>query len=740
MPAAKHKKSRPTPPPPAAPEAAPATPLPPPPATPVAALPAAPTPWWHTLLAALVIVLAGLLAYSNSFHGDFVLDDLPAIKENRSIQQGWIVPPPPAVQPQGLIDRLFLRLPAPLQPPNDGQTVTARPLVNISFQQNYAWSQQHSPNGQDGFQPTGYHVLSLTIHLLAGLALFGLVHRTLMLPKVRPMIGQGALPVAFAAALLWTIHPLQTESVTYLSQRAESLMGLFYLLALYCFVRGTQSRPWLWFPLSVLSCTTSTFCKEVTATLPVMIALFDYIFIAQNPLEPLKRRWPVYAGYLVAMLPLAVLVAHGGSRGHSAGFGEGLSSFDYAKEQFPAILNYLKLTVWPHPLVLYYGESTDIAGAPFTAGDALAMVVVVGLVAGALLLLWRKPLLGFLGAWFFAILAPSSSFVPVITEVAAEHRMYLSLAALAVFAALGLWKLLGPRVWAGTLAVALALGALTFARNYDYRSGYALWRDTVTKHPDIARAHENLGIMLFQEGRVRESVAEYEAALRIKPNYPDCENNLGNALGNLGENEEAVQHYTRAVNNLIRPGDQAVAAYNLGNSLHALNRLDEAIKAYNFAGSLAHYAPAFNNMGGIYGQQQKYPEAIASYQQAVALDPQSAMYIVNLADSYQKSGQAAPAEQYYLRAIQLASANLDAHAHLGILYNNNHQFAEAVREFAICTQLQPNSPDMHYLLGFALQQQQKPADAAREFETALKLNPNYEAAKNALAQLRASQP
>ncbi len=698
-------------------------------------LPPSNVPIWHGLLAALLIVLAGLAAYSNSFHGDFVLDDLPALKENATIQNGWATPPPPSSQAKEPLERLYERLPAPLQPPNDGQTVTGRPLVNVSFALNYAWAKSHQ---KDGFAPEGYHAVNLAIHLLAGLALFGLIRRTLELPKLRGQFGTAALPVALMAALWWTVHPLQTESVTYLSQRAESLMSLFYLLTFYCFVRGTQKWPWLWMPLAILACATAVFCKEVTITLPVMLLLYDWIFVSKKLAEPLRRRWPAYAGLLLALLPLAWLVHHAGNRGHSAGFGMGVAWYDYAVAQFSALMTYLKLTFWPHPLVIDYSDSSGLSNLTFTTGDCLAMFVVMLLAAGTVYLLWRKPTLGFLGAWFFVILAPSSSILPIVTEQAAEHRMYLPLASLAVFAALGLWKLWQWRALPAALAVTAVLGALTFARNDDYRSGLVLWRDAVAKHPNDTRAHENFGIMLYIDGRVRESIEEFLAAERIKPNYPDCDNNLGNALGLLGRNVEAAKYYMRAIPNLLRPRDQAIASYNLGNALVALQRWDDAINAYSYSASLAHYSPAFNNLGSIYAQQQKYDQALACYTQALNFQPIYPQAESNLADTYAQLKQPDQAEQHYLRAIQQDPNYADAHGHLGVLYANLSKYAEAAKEFSAYIQLSPPSSDAHFNLGICLANLGKPADAAREFQAALDINPNNPAALSALARIRAA--
>jgi len=161
-----------------------------------------------------VVVAAGLLAYCNSFTGGFFHDDFTSIPENPTIQRLW-----PIWQA--------------LSPPHRGElTVEGRPLINLSLAINYALG---------GYNVWGYHALNLTVHILAGLTLLGIVRRTLRQPALRDRFGAAANELGLATAVLWTVHPLQTESVTYIVQRAESIMGLFYLLTLYCFIRGAES-------------------------------------------------------------------------------------------------------------------------------------------------------------------------------------------------------------------------------------------------------------------------------------------------------------------------------------------------------------------------------------------------------------------------------------------------------------------------------------------------------------------
>ena len=204
------------------------------------------------LLAAGLLAVAALAAYHNSFLAPFVLDDGDAITENLTIRHLW-------------------PLWGALSPTAGGATVSGRPVLNLSLAVNYAIS---------GDEVWSYHALNLLIHILAGLTLFGIVRRTLAdvgrhrrMPPVRSLAGFGdpalqsdATFIAFTVALLWTLHPLQTEAVTYVIQRTESLLGLFFLLTLYCFLRAVSSpRPWPWRVLTVLACLGGVSTKEVAA-------------------------------------------------------------------------------------------------------------------------------------------------------------------------------------------------------------------------------------------------------------------------------------------------------------------------------------------------------------------------------------------------------------------------------------------------------------------------------------------
>ena len=365
----------------------------------------------HIIGAAVLIVIAAAVVYSNSWRVPFVFDDGASTLENASIRKLWPV-----------WDALL---------PPTGTTVAGRPIANLTLAFNYALSRS---------DVWSYHALNILIHALGGLALMGIVRRTLLRPVLKGRFERDALPLAMATALLWTLHPLQTEAVTYVVQRVESLMGLFYLLTFYCFIRSLDSElPLRWQVSAVIACLLGMTTKEVMATAPLLVLLYDRIFAAGTIQKALFQRWRLYCCFAATWIPLGFLVVGtGGSRHGSAGFIGAISPGSYWLTQFQAVATYLKLSVWPHPLVFDYGPFL-VLGVQDVAPYALIVVVLLCL---SLLALWRNPPLGFLCVWFFVILAPTC-IVPVATQTMAEHRMYLPLAAVMAAVVMGTYVFVG---------------------------------------------------------------------------------------------------------------------------------------------------------------------------------------------------------------------------------------------------------------------------------------------------------
>ena len=353
----------------------------------------------------VALVLAGALTYITSFSRPFLYDDDLGIVSNENIRAWW-------------------DLPRVLSPVRESP-VAGRPLVSLSLALNYALG---------GLDVRGYHAVNLAIHLACALLVFGIVRRTLRLESLRRTWVERADDVAFAVALLWVVHPLTSEVVDYVVQRTESLMAFFYLLTLYTSVRGLRgSRAWQ--VVAVVACACGMASKESMVTAPVAVVMYDAVFAFSSWRDALRVRWPWYAGLASTWAVLAALILPGPRR-YSAGFSSGVTPWQYLLNQAVMVPRYLRLAIWPRGFVLFYGPAVPLRLTQ-VLGSALVVAALLGLTAAALR--WR-PTLGFLGLWFFLTLAPTSSIVPIATEVGAERRMYLPLIALCALAVIGLYR------------------------------------------------------------------------------------------------------------------------------------------------------------------------------------------------------------------------------------------------------------------------------------------------------------
>ena len=255
------------------------------------------------------------------------------------------------------------------------------------------------------------------------------------------------------------------------------------------------------------------------------------------------------------------------------------------------------------------------------------LMVVAALLAGTVWAWNRQPALGFLGAWFFLILAPTSSFIPIADPIA-EHRMYLPLAAVVTGAVLVAFAL-GKRFlrnrsgsvlgWVACGFVVAPLAILTIQRNRDYISAVAIWQDTVARRPNNPRAHNNLGGVLLLAGRVQEAIGQCEQALRIKPNYAEAHGNLGNALAKLGRNQDAIRHYEQALE--IDP-KSAQEHYDLANALFRVGKVTDAITHYRLSlQSNPKNADAHSKLGAALNATGNAHDALGQWEQALRINP-----------------------------------------------------------------------------------------------------------------------
>ena len=618
---------------------------------------------WPALAGGVVLAAAAILAYGRTFTVPLLFDDDPSIASNPTIRH---------------ISTSFW--------PPVGMTVNGRPILNLSLAINYSIS---------GTAVWSYHAANLAIHVLAGLTLFGIFRHALVSRAV-----PAASRIAFLIALLWVLHPLLTESVTYLIQRAESLMGLFYLLTLFCFIRGAEidgAKRFPWYLLSVSACLLGMATKEVMVSAPIVVLLYDRTFLAGSFREAWRRRWRVYAGLATTWLILPLLVLSSNGRSGSAGFGSGVSWWSYLLTQFPAIVHYLRLCFWPQPLVFDYGSGL----APRTLWIVPYALFITSLMAASAWALVERPALGFLGASFFLTLGPSSSFVPVATQTMAEHRMYLPLIPVVVLVVVGICRWLGRGALPLCVVLAAGLFGATWERNETYRSAVGIWSDTVAKRPDNVRAHINLGFALRTiPGRLNDAMLQYEEALRLKPDSVEAHYNLGNALNSLGRMPEAIAQYQEALR--LKPDIVAVHC-NLGNALFSVGRKSEAIAHYEEALRLKpDFFEAHFNMGHALNDLGQTPEAIVQYEEALRLRP-------NI---------------------------VEAHCTLGNALNSLGRTLEAVAQFEEALRLRPDDATILYDLSLALLKiPGRTNEAVTHLKEVVRLQPNNDLARQILSRI-----
>ncbi len=646
------------------------------------------------LLAILAIPALALLAYLPSFSGVFIYDDQPAILLNETFGSFWSAFCPPA-----------------------DTTVSGRPVANLTFAVNHALGGTHT---------WGYHAVNLLIHILAGLTLFAVVRRTLELPtpegtrarsKFWPT-GQPAI-FAFAVALLWTLHPLQTESVTYIVQRVESLMTLFYLLTFYFFLRALQSpHPRRWLCLATTTCLLGMGTKEVMSTAPVLLFLFDRTFVTGS----FRRTWTERRGFYLALaatwIPLAALVASTGwNRGGSVGFDVGTSVWTYWGTQLEAVPHYLRLALWPHPLVFDY-PAQWVRHPAELAGYA---AIVATLIVGTLWALRRHPVAGFLGAAFLLILAPTS-VVPSSVQMIVEHRMYLPLAAVIIAIACLIRRATGRYSLPLFLILALVLGGLTAQRNREYQSEAGLWLDTLAKCPTNDRAHNNLGTLLARSGQFAQAAEHFEAAIRLRPDAADAHYNLGNALCRLGRRDEAIAHYEHALRANPQMPDAELA---LGTAIEESGQPGAAIPHYEQALRLEpQHAETHNRLGTALAKSGRPREAIPHFEQALRLRPGQPQVHNNLGNALRAANRHREAIAHYEQAIQLDPAFAEAHTNLARTYAQTGRMTDAIRHFKQALAINPASPECHDELGMALVMDGRVSEGLAHFKEALRLKPD----------------
>lgn len=604
--------------------------------------------WRPRLLILAGIALATVVAYWGTTDVSFVFDDIVQIRDVPH-NQPWT------------LDRWIGR----------------RALPHFTFDAN-VWL--------GGLEVFGFHIVNITLHIVTAWLIFWLAYELLPArrqghPTARFGIAMGWRELwAGVAGLLFALHPVQTEAVTYIVQRITILAALWYVAALLAYIRFRKTSRLLWAAVSLGAGILAMHSKENSITLPFAIVALEATFFASGWRQEWRGRIATLIPWLLLLLiiPANILgVTQALITSDESGIAgmvtwesvaQGTAQLDaparatYTLTQLAVLWRYLRLLAWP------VGQNVDhdvaLVTSPYDVSIVVSAILLIAFLVLAVGLWRRKNRLAAFGIFFFFLaLLPESSIFP-LAELLVEYRLYLPLVGAALFvASLGYWYVpplarwpLGGRLSGtvlGLVIVASIIGALmslTWARNQLWRDPIALWQDSVAKSPHKARPYNNLGQVLSAAGRMEEGIEAYQKALALDPTYVYPYANLGTSYASLGRFDEAAAYFEKGL--ALEPRYLAIY-HNLGLVYQKLGKTEAATNTFLKALEVnPKYVSAWVNLGVMHSQAGRYYEARWHFQQALRYAPDHPDIYNEIGATYARQGRLDRARLYIRQALE----------------------------------------------------------------------------------------
>lgn len=587
-------------------------------------------PCCRSLLALVVLSLLAGAIYSNTLSVPFIFDDIRNVSENPSVQ--W-----DSLSWDNIRETVF-------NPP--ANVSKRRPVAYVSFGLNHCFSADESV--------AGYHLTNIAIHVANGLLVYLLIY--LILAR---LVGSGEPPdegglcgpfiPSLVAACIFVAHPIQTQAVTYIVQRMTSLAVLFYLAALLFYLYGclseNRSRRWASWGACFLCWVLSLGTKEFAITLPGAIFLIEWFFFRGQ-----DARWRKRALVCVG-IGLFVLVAGIGYSLSVKPF-RGFESRDFTMAerlltQPRVVLLYISLIFWPLASRLNLLHDVPVSTSLFDPPTAvLSLVAIVALMALAVWLARRAPLISFGILWFFLHLVIESSFLPL--EMVYEHRLYLPMFGVAFIVADVVQRCVARRQFWVVLPIVLVVGGLsvaTYTRNQDWQDRTTLWTDVIEKSPQLARGFTNRAVVYQRQGKHDDAIADYTAAIE-------------------------------------RDADKKELYRDRGIVFHTKKNYQRALADYNKAIELdPDFAHVYNNRGKLKETLRQFDAALADYSKGIELSPDATIMYLNRANVARILRRKQLVIDDYTRAIELGANSHKVLVERGKMYMAIGNWKAAISDF-----------------------------------------------------------
>ncbi len=610
-------------------------------------------PAWFYAGLFLLFAAAVFLIYGNTLNAPFIFDDTNNIVENRHIRMSKLT-----------IDQVGEVL----------KNASSRPVADFSFAFNYYFGK---------YNPLGYHLVNILIHFFTGVLFFIFIKITLGLSLDAESADTKNFLIPFFAALVWLVHPLHTQSVTYVVQRMNAMAAMFYLLSLICYITGrtaqradapdkdnpeiSRAKPWLWFSGAVISGLLALGSKQNVAFLPVFIFLYEWFFFQDLNRAWIKKKLPWIIGIILIMAAAAVLLIRAAP----------VALYFYEIQNFTlpqrlltearVVIFYISLIVFPHPQRLNLAHDYPLSYSlmnPWTS--LMSLAVIIGLIGFAVFSAKNDRLIGFCILWFFGNLAIESSFVGL--ALIFEHRTYLPSLLVCFLPVFLLFRYVKHR-W--IISLSLCLIVLVFSvwshqRNQVWGERLSVWQDCMAKSPDRAWPYLSYGVdMAENQEKIEEAVFYIQKAMEKRPDFPEALFAMGVARANQNRTAEAMDYYRKALS--LSPHFKK-AHIELGLALVSIGDLKGAAEHFSQAVLLdPEDARAQGSLGNVLSQMGRPAEAIPHYLAALQMEPQNAMVYNNLANAYVRLGELEKAVQFYGRALQIDPDNLSAKQNLAVV-------------------------------------------------------------------------
>jgi len=542
-----------------------------------------------------------------------------------------------------------------------------RPVSCLSLAINFYFG------GKDVF---GYHLVNISIHIVAAVFLFLLIQITLNNPIFPKNYGKEAYHIALLASVLWALSPIQTQAVTYIVQRMTSLAAMFYVMSMYFYIRGRMSndfKMYLFFTISLMAGLFSIGSKENSVVLPLIIILYEFIFFQKADVKWLSKN--IILIIFALIFPLIIFVLSQGENPMAIIQGYGVRDFSLTERlltQSRVIVYYLSLLIYPSINRLNFDHDFSISHSLIVPPTTIISIFfILSLIALGLNLIKKMPLFSFSIFWFLGNLVIESSIIPL--EIIFEHRLYLPsmffyfiLAFIIHHYAIQMELIKKPYTITLVIILIFLHGMGTYVRNFVWHDEITLWSDCATKSPNKARTHHNLGFAFQKKEMLTEALAEYRKAIAINPNSIETHVSLGAVYEKKGMLDKAIAEYRKALN--LNP--EVVEAYNnLGVVYEKKGMLDKAIAQYRKAVAInPKFEAAYNNLGQLYEKKGMLDKAIAVFNEAISIGPDCAGYYYGLGNIYYKKGMANEAIAAYRKAIEINPYFLEAHNKIRIMH------------------------------------------------------------------------